>query len=78
MTSHFPTPVPALASLPTGRLDLLVRAALLDDNEARAAWLATGSAAVISARAWPAESRPEVTMFCTSFGSASSRITLAI
>ena len=40
MTSHFPTPVPALASLPTGRLDLLVRAALLDDNEARAAWLA--------------------------------------
>jgi hypothetical protein len=41
-----------LASLPKGRLDLLVRAALLDDEEARAAWLAWRQVADLDTAPW--------------------------
>ncbi len=51
MTSPSFTPHP-LASLPTGRLDLLVRAALLDGDEARASWLAWRQVADLDVAPW--------------------------
>ena len=45
-------PGAAPASLPTGRLDLLVRAALAPDDEARAAWLAWRAVADLDVAPW--------------------------
>jgi hypothetical protein len=44
--------LPAVASLPTGRLDLLVRAALAADDEARTAWLAWRAVADLDVAPW--------------------------
>lgn len=43
---------PAVASLPAGRLDLLVRAALAADEEARTAWLAWRAVADLDVAPW--------------------------
>jgi len=45
-------PTTAVATLPTGRLDLLVRAALAPDDEARAAWLAWRAVADLDVAPW--------------------------
>lgn len=52
MTTPPPSPRAPVASLPTGRLDLLVRAALAPDDEARAAWLAWRSVADLDVAPW--------------------------
>lgn len=54
MTTPPPSCAPstAIATLPTGRLDLLVRAALAPDEEARSAWLAWRSVADLDLAPW--------------------------